>query len=507
MPDTLCVTDTPHIKRYVFGTSRLREIQGASALLDHLNRRETEKVLREKLGAGNVQVIYFNGGSGQFIARGCEPHTVVGALREVEARYRRKTGGRAGISYGLADLGSHPYREALRIAHARMRACRSGTRRSEAVATFPLVLECESASDEPAIGCVGIDAIPRPEPDGDWVGAGTLAKRQAAIEARTEGIWKDLRDQLKRGFASSLEAEDDEEGAPLFGEGPVALVYADGDGMGDVIRGIETPEAFTRFARTVDEAVRSAFCAAVNAAFPPEEQEFAQRVPVIPLMLGGDDVLAYVRGDRALRFASALSRAFFEKTRDHTISIGMAVARKNQPFAALLEQAEELLKSAKKYRAKLRESQKDAAAPRTIDIHWSTASCLSSIEDARRGVEVDGYRRTIFPCTLTRLEKLMALSEDLRNGKNAMAGSGFQALFEAATARTKAEAELLAMEALGRCKRRKLIEEAIRDLGAPEGAAALPAQQPPPPWTAERKTFFADLLLVTKLGTAPEVRR
>ncbi len=49
MPQFLVVIDTPGIKQFVFGTDALAEIRGASALLDRLNRRETQERLNDML--------------------------------------------------------------------------------------------------------------------------------------------------------------------------------------------------------------------------------------------------------------------------------------------------------------------------------------------------------------------------------------------------------------------------------------------------------------------------
>jgi hypothetical protein len=43
----LVVMGIPSIKKYVFDTDRLKEIRGASALLDDLNRNGIEKFLKE----------------------------------------------------------------------------------------------------------------------------------------------------------------------------------------------------------------------------------------------------------------------------------------------------------------------------------------------------------------------------------------------------------------------------------------------------------------------------
>ena len=46
MRKSLVALDTDHIKGYVFGTDKLKEIRGASSLLDRLNRQ----VMRELMG-------------------------------------------------------------------------------------------------------------------------------------------------------------------------------------------------------------------------------------------------------------------------------------------------------------------------------------------------------------------------------------------------------------------------------------------------------------------------
>src|SRR5260221_84173 len=70
MPRFLLLLDTPGIKQFVFGTDPLAEIRGASALLDRLNRIDTERELAARLhanGARLERVVYANGGSGQVI--------------------------------------------------------------------------------------------------------------------------------------------------------------------------------------------------------------------------------------------------------------------------------------------------------------------------------------------------------------------------------------------------------------------------------------------------------
>jgi len=46
MKRTLISFDTDRIKEYVFATGDLKEIRGASGILDELNRKETERVIK-----------------------------------------------------------------------------------------------------------------------------------------------------------------------------------------------------------------------------------------------------------------------------------------------------------------------------------------------------------------------------------------------------------------------------------------------------------------------------
>src|SRR5260370_12211471 len=60
---SLVALDTDHIKQYVFATDKLKEIRGASSILDGLNRQEMRNI------AAKFQAlpIYTNGGAGLFV--------------------------------------------------------------------------------------------------------------------------------------------------------------------------------------------------------------------------------------------------------------------------------------------------------------------------------------------------------------------------------------------------------------------------------------------------------
>ncbi|QBD78671.1 hypothetical protein EPA93_22855 [Ktedonosporobacter rubrisoli] len=96
---SLIAFDTDHIKQFVFGTSKLKEIRGASSLLDYLNRRTMlELASSEKYKA---VCIYANGGAGQFYI---ESDKAEAFIRGLQAEYRKLTGGAASLSYAIHAL-------------------------------------------------------------------------------------------------------------------------------------------------------------------------------------------------------------------------------------------------------------------------------------------------------------------------------------------------------------------------------------------------------------------
>src|ERR1022692_3634800 len=98
---TLVSFDTDRIKGYVFGTDKLKEIRGASAILDGLNRVEMENIA-EKIGL-KYKTIYANGGSGMFLIDG-DKASAERFGQEVKREYHKQTHDSASITYVFQEL-------------------------------------------------------------------------------------------------------------------------------------------------------------------------------------------------------------------------------------------------------------------------------------------------------------------------------------------------------------------------------------------------------------------
>ena len=173
----------------------------------------------------------------------------------------------------------------------------------------------------------------------------------------------------------------------------VAVIHIDGNGVGGIMRqlgeamgrvdeddfsrAVDCPpgddDALRRFILTVndhlDRAVTRAFAEAwadvakwAEADADPAKRELTV-VPVVPVILGGDDVTVFTSGDYALPFAAAYLRHYERLTGDDpllkhlgrkegpgpmTAAAGVAVVRRDFPFHVAYNLAERLVGEAKK---------------------------------------------------------------------------------------------------------------------------------------------------------------
>ena len=139
-----------------------------------------------------------------------------------------------------------------------------------------------------------------------------------------------------------------------FGEGYLAVIHADGNGVGQRIlqdisrRPPHAQQAFSvGLAGATREAVRQAFHA-IAANLPASGD-----LPFRPLVVGGDDVTVIARARDAFTFTRSFLEAFEKSTEANpavgrlTAAAGICFVRPGHPFHAAHRIAEDLCKSAK----------------------------------------------------------------------------------------------------------------------------------------------------------------
>ncbi|MCZ7664457.1 MAG: hypothetical protein M5U22_16685 [Thermoleophilia bacterium] len=133
----------------------------------------------------------------------------------------------------------------------------------------------------------------------------------------------------------------------LVGSGYLALIHADGNGVGSSAGTTDVERA--RFFHRNRVLLRRAVQKAIDVAC-----EDASTAPLIPLMLGGDDLLVVCRGATALPFVVTLCQTLADLQRDAksdftlTLGVGVVIAKYTIPIHRLHEVAEQLASSAKR---------------------------------------------------------------------------------------------------------------------------------------------------------------
>ena len=187
-------------------------------------------------------------------------------------------------------------------------------------------------------------------------------------------------------------------------------MYADGNAMGKLIKQIENADQFKFFSNTVDQSIRNACHEALYETFVQNQNDKLKIMPADILLLGGDDLMVYLTAESAFPFAIKIAQKFNEMTqqkfssekgsffnnvlkgRGLTISTGIAYGKSHTPFSILLNQAEELLASAKKGGVKDERSD-NFFSHSYIDFHFSTYFNQINVADSRKNhLELPGAK-------------------------------------------------------------------------------------------------------------------
>jgi hypothetical protein len=198
-----------------------------------------------------------------------------------------------------------------------------------------------------------------------------------------------------------------EDGAfPFLGDNhTVALVHADGNGMGELLKRAgeaakTTPDKYVTIFRSLSDAIAEITTSAAQHATAtvliPERKE--RRKPdrpderlvlaARPIVLGGDDLTILVRADLALKFLRAFLDRFEEESANRlpkleigasrlTAGAGVVYMRASQPFYLATDLVESLMKFAKQ-RAKAIDA---VEPPSTLAFHRVTQSMIEDYEE------------------------------------------------------------------------------------------------------------------------------
>ena len=411
--------DTDRIKEYVFATGKLKEIRGASAILDELNRWD----MVEKSKKFGAEQIYANGGSGMFTV----PETGAEAfVQAVEKEYRLRTL-TSSITSALTELpegftNQHDVRPYLRTLAYRLRLKKDKNALYQQLLTHPFLRTCDSCGEQYAS-----QSVTEPEPE--LLCSSCKNKRDKTdliqkeiediINAKTEYLEYKLWHRLLYELAvASVDYPMIGKNRPEdFGDlgdmsdpkNYMGLIYADGDSMGKALEELNNLNEVKKFSEVVDNAIYQAVHEAILAYLPPGDKYF----PFDILMLGGDDLVMLTTADKALEVSMKITERFSQLTekclcKPLTLSVGVAIAHTKFPFPSLLALAEQALKFSKQEAAKRKRHRQEKATEGLINFIVVNNSNSLSFDDYYSDTLSEEYQnhnryRTLRPYNLTNL--------------------------------------------------------------------------------------------------------
>lgn len=148
----------------------------------------------------------------------------------------------------------------------------------------------------------------------------------------------------------------------------IAVIHADGNGLGQVVQKVgENKDEFKKFSELLDKATASSAQKAYQDIKEKYKLKDEEMIPIRPIVLGGDDLTVVCRADIALEYATIFVRNFEQNTmellgsilKDHkvfenesdkrlTACAGIAYIKSSFPFYYGYELAETLCSLAKK---------------------------------------------------------------------------------------------------------------------------------------------------------------
>lgn len=425
--------DTDRIKQYVFATDALKEIRGASALFDELNREETERIVKANDAEYRTELhnVYANGGSAMFVISTEDRAKQI--IQQVQETYKQKTitGSITGIFAQLPETWTalkDPCLETIKKIGLQLRMAKDSNPEFQSLVSHALLRTCDSckreyaekeSKEEDTTALVCESCLKKRSKDQkikkniqDEIAH--LRKHPEQQAPSTQRLWDRLLFGLKDQLADDRPGQFDDLGKMSSPSNYFALIYADGNSMGAALDKCASLQDIHDFSTSVDGAI---YNAAIRALHQHPKLKAGDAFPFDVLLLGGDDLVIVTTAESAMRIATNIAKEFYTETGGKTLAVSVILAHAKYPFGALLSLAESALKFAKTgYAKKKRAGSKDAI---TGVINFLVVHSSNSLEfkgvyntelqafNKKSDTTTQIVTRTFRPYTLAEMEKLL----------------------------------------------------------------------------------------------------
>lgn len=355
------------IQSFIFETNKLKEIVGASELVEQICNNwfaafinsSTEELKKDKNAlinaAGNIKYVFDN-------------EAVCKQIVKNFPKYVMENAPGITISQSVIEFEGELQQQHINNLEENLKTQRNRIKK----ALFPAIMISERTRQT---GNAGVSWDKKEQKVFDKA---QLLKRKQ-VDNSVLSLSKKLTGKEIKIHNFTFEVEDIAKG--LKGNNNwIAVIHADGNNLGKIIQKMakrlkENPkanlhEAFKEFSLKLDEATIAAAQTAYKNVVAKHDSN--GKMPIRPIIIGGDDLTVIIRGDLALNFTNTFLQEFENETKVKfanlasknkikefenglTACAGIAYIKPKYPFHYAVDLAEELCSYSKKHAKKLSE--------------------------------------------------------------------------------------------------------------------------------------------------------
>ncbi len=381
--------ESKSIQEYLFSSGRLRDVIGASELVDSLTGQLLDDTL-QSLGYQIGNDIEFSRRAGGAFYAFSEYENNIDQLKMLWTLTVQQYA--PGMAYDLGDGSGENHLTAFDEAK---RAIRRDASRYRPM--LPIASPLTERSRRTGLAAVSFD-----DKDG-MLDAATKRKKHMANPSLAEFIGRfspGEADLHWRNWPRNLEPGEDD-AFPFHGDDrTIALVHADGNGLGQLLMKAhkaaeQHPDRFVSVFKNLSEIIGECTQQAAQQATREvliEARKNNGPLPARPILMGGDDLTIIVRADLALPFLRTFVREFEARSRGAmdrlceysmealperlTIGAGMVYLGANQPFYLAGKLVESLTEHAKMSARKINAEQ----PPSSLAFHRVTVTLVEEYD-------------------------------------------------------------------------------------------------------------------------------
>lgn len=358
MNECLFVAEADKIQDLLFRSSKLREVAGGSQMLTEFCRSAVPSLIerlegKEIISAGGSFRVCFDSEDEAMKFGEC--------LSEL---YRRELGGTITIAKPVKVINSQ--KEVITNAQKSLRKAKHSGKDPISVEQIPYSAICASCgtriarhyenqfeNDKPNYLC---DMCFKKTEARKYIKKNFLSRFSSHLDDRTSG---------------DLEYPNDaNEIAKLDSKNYVAYLVADGNSMGTIFNACDSLEKMGQLSKDLENVICDSLAEPTRILMEKQRKSISQRndkknVPILPIILGGDDLFAVIPAKWALDFTWRFAQEFdirmkqsiekigIQSPMTSTISVAVIICKGKFPYLIAYKQGEELLKIAKKHAKEL----------------------------------------------------------------------------------------------------------------------------------------------------------